>query len=280
MQDPELTAEERQQEINNELEERLALLEAQRAEIQAEMATEPTQWARQDMAAELALINAKLGILTPQRRPSGKSSANAANRSNVRDPDDFYRTESWVVTELYKALPWTFPTPTLDPCAGDGAIIEAIASMERGDPLRGIELNPHICARGWNAGHTPEHEGDRHIAGIIQGNGLSVDWRKEHILQNPPYHLAEQWVAKAATAETCCTLVRTGFLHSKRRRTLWRNHPPNALVFLSSRPSFTPDGKTDSADYVWVIHSRDIPWLRYTSGSNLLWIEKPEGWKR
>ena len=187
------------------------------------------------------------------------SSANATKRNlpgRERKQHDFYRTPSWCVTSLYRALPWLFPTPTLDPCAGDGAIIEACAELERGEPVVGVELAHEIVDRAWSAGHHPEVEDGSMIAGIRQGDGLELDWTGQHVIMNPPYNQAAMWCAKAPTADSCCMLVRIGFLGSKKRQQMWCAHPPSALVFLSSRPSFIASGRTDSADYVWCVWSK------------------------
>lgn len=230
--------------------------------------------------SEIIDLKQRLGLQGQQRKSSGTSRANSAHTNlpdNPRNPHDFYRTPAWAVTELYRALPWTFPEPTLDPCAGDGALIDAYASLDRRGRVRGVEFSPVICGQAWERGHWPaEEEDDRpHVAGVIQGDGLELDWTGEHILMNPPYNNAEAWAAKASTAASCCMLVRTGFLHSKRRHPLWRRTPPDALVFLASRPSFVASGRNDSADYVWVVWSHSTPWSQIGTGNALFWITKP-----
>lgn len=48
-------------------------------------------------------------------------------------------------------------------------------------------------------------------------------------------------------------LLRLGFLASRKRYPFLSTYPPDAIVVLSKRPSFTGDGKTDSYDYGWFV---------------------------
>ena len=161
----------------------------------------------------------------------------STNRGRTRNNYDFYETPLWCVQKLFAIDPF-LPTPTLDPCAGNGALIRGVMNA-RNRMIEGIEIQPELI--------------EQSRLDITQGDGLKSDWSDEHIIMNPPYRDAEAWVDKALSESASCTaLLRLGFLSSKRRMSLWTKHPPNGIYILSKRPSFTSDGKTDSADYMWV----------------------------
>jgi len=175
------------------------------------------------------------------------------NKRGTRDPRDFYHTPAWCTEGLYKALPDSFPKPTLDPCAGTGAICLVAG-------CRGIEIDGVLAGVARDRG-----------AKVLTGDGLHPRWNNQHIVMNPPYKEALRWVTQGVQeAETCCALLRLGFLASAKRQEFWTKHPPQHLFVLSSRPSFTQDGKTDSADYMWAV------WIKGQEGhqTQMKWIGK------
>ena len=168
----------------------------------------------------------------------------ATNRNSKRDPRDWYRTPAWAVQELLKALPAFYPT--LDPCAGDGAILEAIAGVYPGASVRGVEKDEEL-----------KLESQKRGSPVVQGDGLSVSWVGETVLMNPPYRDAETWVRKGIEeADSVACLLRLGFLSSLKRHPLFSKHPPAVVLILSRRPSFRDDGKTDACDYAWIVWSK------------------------
>lgn len=164
----------------------------------------------------------------------------STHRGAQRSPGDFYRTPSWCVQRVYEEL--NLPEPTLDPCAGDGALLAPFLGR-----VRGVELNDDLASAGRAHGRR-----------IETGDGLKISWEGEHIIINPPYGHAEQWVEKGVSEpESCLALLRLGYLSSKRRYPFWKANPPAAIAILSRRPSFTDDGKSDSADYCWVFWQKN-----------------------
>lgn len=74
------------------------------------------------------------------------------------------------------------------------------------------------------------------------------------IVGNPPYEYAEEFVRMAlrhlAPHGSIVFLFRLAFLESQDRGAgLWREYPPYRVSVCSKRPSFTGNGKTDSAAY-------------------------------
>lgn len=93
----------------------------------------------------------------------------------------------------------------------------------------------------------------------------SPDW----IVGNPPYRDAEAHIrhALAVTGRHVAFLLRLAILESAQRAPLWAAHPPRRVWVLSERPSFSVDGKTDSAAYAWVWWDR-----QYRGEPTLGWV--------
>lgn len=166
-------------------------------------------------------------------------SATGRNRDgHERDGRDWYATPAWAVGALLDALPgWV---PTLEPCAGDGAIVAAVRERHAPGPA-GVERDPELVARA------------REVRGLdlCEGDGLARPWHGEHVIMNPPYGTALGWTTKAADeAASACVLLRLNYLGSQQRAPWWRTHPPRFVGVLSKRPSFR-HGRTDATEYAW-----------------------------
>jgi len=165
----------------------------------------------------------------------------SSTTSHNRDPvTDFYRTPQWPVTSLYEAVPW-LAMPTLDPCAGDGSLVASgrvVGSAE----MRGVELHEGRVALAQAAG-----------VPVMHGDGLRVSWTGEHILMNPPFANAMDWLVKGvAEATSVVCFLRIGFLSGQKRMAFWQAHRPNAIVIMSARAF------PDSADYIWACWDKRI----------------------
>lgn len=181
----------------------------------------------------------------------------STNRGAERKPSDFYPTPAATTEALIR---WAGPAGLLnnvrrviDPCAGDGAILR-VAQRRLGVSTRGIELR-HECdiplsqigdcsfLVGADA-FGPEAQADREWC-----------WREgSAVITNPPFSLAREFVEFFHKADQFAAfLLRLGFLASQKRAPWWVARPPAHVLVLPERPSFTGDGKTDSADYAWVV---------------------------
>lgn len=161
-----------------------------------------------------------------------------------RRDSDFYATPAWVTRALLRDIPdWT---PTLDPCCGEGAIIQ-VCRDERGRAPCGIEVDPMRAAVAATTGPLAALT----VASFL-GDGLTAPWNDHHVIMNPPFGDAFAWVQKAGSeAASACVFLRLAFLASQRRAAWWRAHPPRFIGVLSKRPSFA-HGKTDATDYAWI----------------------------
>ncbi|MFO0617226.1 MAG: hypothetical protein U0414_31810 [Polyangiaceae bacterium] len=171
----------------------------------------------------------------------------AAGRSEGRVEHDNYPTPSWCVERLLEAVPlpggnW------LEPAAGDGAIIHAVSRLREDIRWQAIEIRPEC--RNWL-----QQTG----AGIAIGDARKVRWDKRVqrvIITNPPYSLAEDFLAKALQSSAIIVLLlRLDFLGSERRAPIFRRAAPDVYV-LPNRPSFVR-GRTDANEYGWFVWEED-----------------------
>jgi len=157
---------------------------------------------------------------------------------------DYYRTPSWCVEAIAPHLPHV---PALDPCCGDGSILDAL--QEFGWPVDLLDGTEVDCERA----HIASEKG----YGVTLGDALGARWCSYGlVVMNPPFSKAEAFVRKALAEAapvrgTVAALLRLAFLEGQARAEFHREHPSDVFV-LSKRPSFT-GGKTDSCAYAWLI---------------------------
>ena len=156
--------------------------------------------------------------------------------SDVRHPDDFYVTPAPVTLAI---VPHLNPLSglVLDPCAGDGAILDALAGIDPIDDrmvLHGIEVDEGRCGLARAGGHTVDNE-----------DALSpVPWSAlddiSAVVMNPPFKLAMEFVTRAIAEVPrgdVAALLRLNWLSSKGRSDFHRKHPSDIYI-LTSRPEF------------------------------------------
>ena len=155
---------------------------------------------------------------------------------------DFYETPTWAVDIIVPHLPAA--SDVLDPCAGKGAILNALAASRRWRTalVRGFEIDHQ---------HAGSHEHP-----TTYTDALSTSWGLPRlVVMNPPFGLAQEFAERAlvevAPGGTVAALLRLAFLESTKRAGFHRAHPADVFV-LAKRPSFTGGG-TDSAAYAWFV---------------------------
>lgn len=165
-------------------------------------------------------------------------------------PDDFYVTPSWVVDRLLDV--WTPPPGTLlEPAAGDGAIIRAINARIGAQNLWvAVECRATAAPKIQGAYATA-------IADFLTWEPAPhLVTQVTAVITNPPFKDAEAFVRRASDMfpeAALAFLVRLGFLASEERISLWRDLGAPDVFVLPNRPSFTPNGATDSSDYAWIV---------------------------
>jgi hypothetical protein len=168
----------------------------------------------------------------------------STNRGRARNTLDQYETP-WSAVEL--VIPYLPRTRVLlDPCCGTGAMIQRAGVELHAEHVHGIEVDdtrPFV------------HFNPRRLT---NADALTVPWPEcDLILTNPPFNLAMDFVFRAlqevtARGTTVAMLLRLAFLASATRAPFHIANPSDVFV-LAKRPSFTEDGKSDSADYAWFI---------------------------
>jgi hypothetical protein len=215
----------------------------------------------------------------------------ATGRGAERVEFDFYPTPSWCVKSFLRqrghlhylqnpALRW------LEPCAGDGAIIQAVNEFY-GTPrlwtaveLQGEAYKPLDIL--YSAGQLGAFSIDDFLSSVSSPGWLKWHGPFDVVFTNPPYGplkkgdpaLAELFVRKALEyAPLVVMLLRQGFLGTAERSNRWlRTNMPRYCNILPERPKFRtgerpginpktgkPWGKwgTDACEYAWMIWDRN-----------------------
>lgn len=175
---------------------------------------------------------------------------------------DFYPTPAWCVTRLLQhvELPGGF---WLEPSAGDGAIIRAVASVRHDVKWTAVEIRreaiPALCRTLLDTDpHAPVAalQSEDYLARRMPdlGDLAPGDLRLFRVaLGNPPFMHAAHFVLNALQeCEQVVMLLRLNFLGSSNdRRHLFEQAGMPDVYVLPERPSFTGEG-TDACEYAWM----------------------------
>lgn len=167
-------------------------------------------------------------------------------RATGRRPFDFYPTGAAVTRALLERI--DIGGRVLEPCAGAGDMarvlrddprITAVATSDI-DPARPVDFYGNAADPG-----APCYTGGRY------------DW----IVTNPPYTRAAPILATAYDQARIgvAFLLRLTFLEPARDRAAWLQAHTAQLsdqLILNPRPSFTGDGRSDSATVAWLVWRR------------------------
>lgn len=137
----------------------------------------------------------------------------------------------------------------MEPCVGDGGIANVFAA--HGHKVLTNDVDPEL-----EADLTTDF-----IKTPMDTYWLSHIGRPDWVVTNPPFttkdYKASDFVKKAmkVARRGVAFLVRSSFLEPcNDRKELLKTHPPSDILILP-RISFSRDGKTDSANYHWLIWS-------------------------
>ncbi len=197
-------------------------------------------------------LQAVLGAFEKSKLENGVI-VSATNRGGKRSEADFYRTPPETTQAILKHLElpgghW------LEPCAGDGAIIEAV---QRPDVIwTAAELRTEMVPVLWRTPGVARVLSGDFLQIEIPGSGMPDHPNYSVAALNPPFSLALDFIERCLeVSDWVLALERLNFLGSIKRNSFWRHHMPNVYV-LPHRPAFrgrTKDGKkgTDSVEYCW-----------------------------
>lgn len=200
-----------------------------------------------------------------------KPAANAASRHKrayTDNPFDWYVEEAAAVYALFDVIGYSVQPAAsiLDPCAGLGTIPACCRAWGLGDVTASdIAMRDVPSVDGGIDFFACPTDGDAAL-NIPPYRAGQFDW----IISNPPYYSGKGPVAFLERALPIARigvamLVNLPFLASQSRNTLFNQHPPHALVFLSKRPSMPPGEelragrvkqKGGKEDYVWLVWSK------------------------
>lgn len=173
----------------------------------------------------------------------------STNRGGQRSPADNYPTPAWCVHRLLEGCR-EFPREGswLEPCAGDGAIIQAIQATGLVPPevaWTAVELREEC--RGKLAQLVK-------VDAVVIDDLLTLEWdgpKFDVAITNPPFSLAMPIIQRLWTmANHVLVLERLNFLGTPGRAAVFRERMPDVYV-LPDRVSFTADGRADSIEYAW-----------------------------
>ena len=172
----------------------------------------------------------------------------STKRGGARSPDESYPTPSWVLDRFLDKQVLQ-PGNWLDAGAGAGALIAATAAHPSyGSKVRwtAAELHPaHAPALQLLTGRAP-------IIGDFRTFPLPTT-PFDVVIANPPFSLATEFLHVARQhATTVCFLLRLNYLSGAERSKWLTSDAPDVYV-VADRPSFTPDGQTDSTAYAWMV---------------------------
>lgn len=124
------------------------------------------------------IIAEHFGLVVPAGRDARQSAAAPEMRSDANLPEDFFPTPPAVVERLVELAEIEPGHAVLEPSAGEGAIVQALAGLAAS--VECIELNPARCEA---------LRGRRPDGSVTQGDFLSVSpqARFDRIVMNPPF---------------------------------------------------------------------------------------------
>lgn len=144
---------------------------------------------------------------------------------------------------------WLYAANILEPCAGDGAIIKALANA-------GVDTRRKVTAYEVSTKHLKECEPLVYRATVC--DALKVNWPTTFgtIVMNPPFKLAFEFCEKAIHTQrvrggAVLALMRVNVLAGQRRRDFWEEYANCDVHVLAKRPLFKRNGRTDATEYAW-----------------------------
>lgn len=170
----------------------------------------------------------------------------ATTRGTTRLKYEAYYTPRWcvdlIVDEIREDLTPYSNGSWIEPAFGGGDVVRAVSNKGLRANWTTVDIDPSSGAQ-------------------IKGDGVSIlsSGKWDVCISNPPYSLAFEFAKRAVNScKMTILLLRLGWLASAKRAGWMRGNTPSIYV-IPNRPSFTKDGKTDSADYAWFVWDKSEP---------------------
>lgn len=180
----------------------------------------------------------------------------AKNVKKASIAGDRYYTSPWLVRQCVEiVLPQVLgasPRSILEPSAGGGAFTHPLRRAYPDALIHANDLDKTV--KKWKGADESMHTDFLGWRKAPLNNGDFYDL----CVGNPPFTLAMEFVrAGLRVANTVVYILRQGFMSSAERCPILRDEiRPSNVHIVAHRPSFTRDGKTDSADYAFISWSR------------------------
>ena len=161
----------------------------------------------------------------------------------TRRPLDAYPTPARLTEALLRHVP--IAGHVLEPCAGAGLMADSLQATPGVGVVYRNDISPGYDTLWTNDATDPR-------ASMWK---TEPDW----VVTNPPYNEAAAILANAYRSATIgvAFLLRLSFLEPTNGRRDWlqahRAELSDLLIFGSPRPSFTDNGRTDSATVAWMV---------------------------
>lgn len=185
-----------------------------------------------------------------------------------RKPLDAYYTPEADARACVATLDLRHVRTVLEPSVGAGAWVRAVrdvsdvlmVSGKRAHPIHitGLDLDPQAAglAMQQEPGAPLNVACNEAMETIYMAAALGGQ-RWDLVIGNPPYSDAQEHVEMALEmGQSVAFLLRLAFLESAKRQAFWREFPAASIGTLVSRPSFTGNGKSDSAAYAFFLWHR------------------------
>jgi hypothetical protein len=172
----------------------------------------------------------------------------SATRKPKRVGSDNYPTEQWAIRRFLESWPGLHQAGTkwLEPCAGDGVIMDTVNQFRGDIDWTAIEVRD-------TRKQLERYTNDVKIGSFFDTFESGYDV----VIMNPPFGLLMDFVEKALKlAPTVITFQSLNFLGSTSRNEWLLENTPNMYV-LPDRTSHTGDGKSDSIYSAWFVWEAD-----------------------
>lgn len=162
------------------------------------------------------------------------------NRSaEDRSGTDFYPTPANVTVALLNYLNLPANTAIWEPACGEGHMSEVFKG------------------RGFDVCSSDLHDRGYGMVGVDFLNTQRVDMkRSEWIITNPPFSLSEQFIRKSIYhGLPFALLLKSQYWHSSKRRKIFEEYRPEAVLPLTWRPDFLFGKKSGSPtmECIWTV---------------------------
>ena len=198
-------------------------------------------------------------ILTDELRPTNAVNGHAAANGSGRRHNDLYTTEDKLTAVLFENLPNDIIIKGFlcEPCAGPGRMAQAIRRRSNA-----LVFTNDIDRRFDNTDFTSDAADPN--AAVWQAESAYYDW----VVTNPPFKVAADILFNSWNSAHggVAMLLRVTFIEPTKKRGDWlQDHADHLRCFMpvsQPRPSFTSDGRTDSATTAWFVWLKNFSWQR------------------